>query len=491
MNKSKIFMIVSIGVLCITVIGSTIAYYRETLFNDLSVDTITHGLDYYINYAKGTDISTATLETSPSYTGGTNATVEFWKKDDTYDIYGHIYLDINEIGPYSANSPGLKYALVSGNKGVATGTLEGTSSGNSILIKGNIPLKTSEQLYTLYIWLDENEELDINMENENLSLTIRCEATMKPITNEVNGATLITNLYSGFTKTTVTNNNINYHYSKLVDLMADRLGGTTDDLDAGNIRFYGENPNNYIYFNCSNYNNQNDTNCEKWRIIGVFDEKIKMVKESSIGSYNWYSDTTDSGSGIPEYGYQWTDSNLNVRLNNSYYSSLNVTTQNFITEVTWNLGRCDSADVYPNEAYNCEINGTVEGLTGEVATTWSGEIALMYPSDYGYALNFSNCSSTLSNYGTIDGCEGLYNWLKLGSSEWLLTTDSGTGFTNAWSIGSSGNANITSIGTQTSDDELIYYEFMATRPTLYLKSDTPFNGIGDGTSDNPYQLQVS
>ena len=35
--------------------------------------------------------------------------------------------------------------------------------------------------------------------------------------------------------------------------MNDRLGGTTDDYNAGNIRYYGATPNNYVYFNCSDY----------------------------------------------------------------------------------------------------------------------------------------------------------------------------------------------------------------------------------------------
>ena len=43
----------------------------------------------------------------------------------------------------------------------------------------------------------------------------------------------------------------------------------TDDPD-NNIRYIGKDPSNYVYFNCSDYSNQSDSSCEKWRIIGVF-----------------------------------------------------------------------------------------------------------------------------------------------------------------------------------------------------------------------------
>ena len=68
----------------------------------------------------------------------------------------------------------------------------------------------------------------------------------------------------------------------------------TDDPD-NNIRYIGANPNNYVYFNCSDYSNQSGSTCEKWRIIGVFKnmtkedgsqaDLVKIVRESSLGNF--------------------------------------------------------------------------------------------------------------------------------------------------------------------------------------------------------------
>lgn len=182
MSKSKIFMIVNIVILCISVIGSSYAYYQRVLFNDLSVDTITRGLDYYINYNKGIDITSGVLNPSSDYTEGNSASVEFWKKDNTYTIYGHIYLDINTIGENLSQSPYLKYTVLdNSNNIIASGSLNGNSTGSAVLLKGNIPLSTTSQTYTVYIWLEENNNLDNNIESEVISASIRCEATMRTI----------------------------------------------------------------------------------------------------------------------------------------------------------------------------------------------------------------------------------------------------------------------------------------------------------------------
>ena len=48
----------------------------------------------------------------------------------------------------------------------------------------------------------------------------------------------------------------------------------SDDADK-NVRYIGANPNNYVYFNCSDYNNPTADTCELWRIIGVFNNVTK------------------------------------------------------------------------------------------------------------------------------------------------------------------------------------------------------------------------
>ena len=104
-------------------------------------------------------------------------------------------------------------------------------------------------------------------------------------------AQMITNLYTNSEKSIVTNNSISYQYDTTHSLMKD-VGN--------NIRYYGASPNNYIYFNCSDYSNQTSDTCETWRIIGVFDGKVKIMRSESIGLYSFDVDanTFDDDIGV-------------------------------------------------------------------------------------------------------------------------------------------------------------------------------------------------
>ena len=463
-KKSKLFMIISLSVLVITIIVSgTYALYKAQLSKNIGVNTTTHGLAYYINYVKGTDITAATLNPSTSYEGGASSDIEFWKKDDSYDIYGKIELTVNTIGTNLKNSAALKYAVVNNGNVLSTGSLKGTTSGSKVTILKNLYLEQTKQIYTVYVWLDNSEELG-NISNESLSISVDCTASLQ---KEPTAADTIISLYTSAAKVTATNNSITYNTAPSVSLMNDRLGGTTTSLDGGNIRYYGASPNNYIYFNCSDYSNQTSSTCETWRIIGVFDGKLKLIKSESIGAYSWDNKDTSTGAENDTGKNDWTTARLMKLLNPSnyykvdsndnnlgqslYYNSAsgkcysgqnnatvdcdftstgikNAETRNMIAETTYNLGGWNSNSVYSNQIYEYERGTTV--YSGR-PTTWKGKIALAYPSDYGYAADLNQCKDkTLYDYDNRTCTSN--NWMKAiitnngSNTGWLLTPRSGS-----------------------------------------------------------------
>ena len=526
-NKSKVYMIICICILLISVLGSTLAYYREELFN-INVSTATQGLDYYINYAKGQDITSAELTMGEDYTSGNSTDIELWKKNDDYTIYGHIYLDINEIGTNLSNSSMLKYAVVNNGTVIDQGSLKGSTTSSSKLIASNILLATNKQLYTVYIWLDFNETIDANIENEVLSVSVRCEATMKPY-SLVNH---ITNLYTSGTPILITQETSNdtYYYSyqdtdKTWGLMNDGLTidttqeATTTGLakvvtdttaltsgTQGNIRYFGpsDSVNNYIYFNCQTYP---DTNCELWRIIGIVDGKVKIIRNDSIGNLAWDQDKNQDSS-LTTYSNNWETSSLQLMLNSSYlngdtagtityYSgssggtstSLNMsnigiknaTTRGMISESIWYLGGKSSAGVYSNEMYTYERTNTV-GTTIYSGNpfTINANIGLMYASDYGYATDLSKCSSQLSAYNSSTdsyACRA-NNWLFNSVTQWLITPYSSNSG-RAWLVGLSGG-----VGYNLVDRDL------GVHPVLYLNSELTIESEGNGSSTNPYRIKI-
>ena len=509
-------MIISLSVLVITIIVSgTYALYKAQLSKNIGVNTTTHGLAYYINYVKGTDITAATLNPSTSYEGGASSDIEFWKKDDSYDIYGKIELTVNTIGTNLKNSPAIKYAVVNNGNVLKQGSLKGTTSGSKVTILKNLYLEQTKQIYTVYVWLDNSEELG-NISNESLSISVDCTASLQ----KEPAADTIISLYTSAAKVTATNNSITYNTAPSVSLMNDRLGGTTTSLDGGNIRYYGASPNNYIYFNCSDYSNQTSSTCETWRIIGVFDGKLKLIRGSQIGAYAWDNKNISTGAEDDRGKNDWTTARLMKLLNpddyyindnndkdsegnylgySLYYNSAsgmcftdegvnysacdftstgikNDETRNMIAETTYNLGGWNDTGVYPNEIYEYERGTTV--YTGR-PTTWTGKIALAYPSDYGYAADLNQCKQTLANYDNSTCTSN--NWMKAiitdnGSNHgWLLTPDSSYSFGAWYSHGNVG--------------EYFTGAARGAAPVLYLSSKLGIES-GDGSSSNPYKLSA-
>ena len=497
-DKSKLFMIIGITIFVIALLGSAYAYYRFVLLN-INVNTITRGLDYYIVYNKGTDITSAVLNPSDDYTGGNSIDVTLYKKDNTYDIYGHIYLDITQIGDNLKNSSALRYIVLDGDTIISEGNLKNATG--SVCLASNIVLGTTNKNYTIYLWFDGNSYSG-DESNDTIKANIRCEASMKRIlVPNYNTTSLLSNKVVFTPNKLVENNNIYYKYDTTHNLMED-IGG--------NIRYYGASPNNYIYFNCSDYSNQSSDTCEIWRIIGVFNGKVKIMRNESIGDYSWDNKGTSSGAEGDNGKNNWSDARLMKMLNAGYESETggslywnrqngtcysgttadktktcdmssiglkNDTTRNLIAETTYSLLGWNTNEVYSDQIYNYErTTGSVYNETTR-DKNWTGKIALAYPSDYGYAADLSQCSQTLHDYDNSTCTSN--NWMFNSAYQWLLTPYSGNS-SYVWFVHSSG---------------FVYYGHSAydeggVRPVLFLGSELGIKAGDDGSSSTPYQLSA-
>ena len=349
------------------------------------------------------------------------------------------------------------------------------------------------------------------------------------IKKTVTAAQMITNLYNNSDKTAVTNNSITYNYATSVNLMNDRKGSMSTGIDSGNIRYYGASPNNYIYFNCSDYSNQSSSTCEIWRIIGVFNGKIKLIRNESIGNMAYDNDEEDTylksissysdsnkvvkklsnneknkrksvkfivsggpGKTDAQGKNNYSTSSLQKILNNYYYNSKNYSGNSSYTftnigiknDVTRNI---ISSNNYYLGGIQYEVNYNVNKIYQEErstevydgnATTWTGKLAIPYPSDYGYAVDLNKCSKSLNLYN--DAVCISNNWMSsISTSEiWLLNPRTDTSNQSSAII-----SNQIFLETNVNDKNVIF-------PTLYLNSELDIKS-GSGTSSSPYQLSVN
>ena len=468
----------------------------------------------------------------------TNVTAKI-KSGCTIDAYMTLNLNVTSLNSAftsSGNSTGaLKYVVATYDPTtyptVNASTLKDKSfdidktgsllSTDAIVSTGTIKLKekqlsTSETIsYLIIFYIDGNlANNDAAGTSNNFTTSITAEviqgAATGTVTENVNAVDFITNLYTNASKSTVTNNSITYNQATSVSLMNDRLGSMSTGIDAGNIRYYGASPNNYIYFNCDDYSNQTSSTCETWRIIGVFDGKVKIMRNESIGNYSWDNKGTSSGAESSNGKNNWSDARLMKMLNAGYESETggslywnrqsgtcysgttadttktcdmssiglkNDITRNMISESTYSLLGWNTNKVYSDQIYNYErTTGSVYNETTR-DKSWTGKVALAYPSDYGYAADLSQCSQTLYNYDNST-CKS-NDWMFNSAVQWLLTPYSGGSY-SVWYVRSSGY--VVNLNLQA-------YNERGVRPVLYLGSELEIKA-GDGSSSTPYQLSA-
>ena len=418
-------------------------------------------------------------------------------------IYMDLWLDINKLDSGLSNSVNFKYAFTTSSTSnttgvVAEGTFNGNKAGDKVMLLTAQDFNTSStSTYYLWIWLDA-EETDSSTMNQtfNLSLNGSCyehvSTGAEMLIENANSSTLSYNDATDSQKGEMWT--FSHDATKQVE-------ATTD------YRYIGSSPNNYITFND-----------EVWRIIGVFDGIIKIIRNDTIGDISWDYKGSGVGSSTSSSGSNdWTNSQLMYMLNPTSYTlkSGYTLSGNYIKDgsgnITYQLG-CKPASIASGAtSYSCTSNtwslnsialsqisettyylGGSSNLFGQNATTcyyfergttvneervtsWDGLVGLMYMSDYVYTFaNGVNDKCYTNNYN-CDRSTSSNSWLyKSGTSQWTISPN--TGFSsNIFVVSEDGY-----IGYNSCDN---YY---MVRPVVYLKSDIKLQG--SGMSSDPYEI---
>lgn len=270
--------------------------------------------------------------------------------------------------------------------------------------------------------------------------------------------------------------------------------------------------NNVHETTLKNYIKFND---ELWRILGVVNGKLKIIRNESLPN-SIYSEETFTSSENKLYTLKymtgdtnnsffifntqesypgtlsyWIGSSIQVYLNDEkgYYGTIDEKYRELISEETYYLGNVTVSsklkDVYNQERGNIICDSTITtnshnnscNVWYENKPTWYGKIGLAYVSDVGYAAASDDWGKSLTtNYPNgITGDNWIYNSIAQGS--WLISPASsnknqiiGWRYTGKLQNGAAGNA-------------------AAIRPVLYLTENAEIL-YGDGSYNNPYVLSL-
>ena len=268
--------------------------------------------------------------------------------------------------------------------------------------------------------------------------------------------------------------------------------------------------NNYICFG------SDETTCpvdNLYRIIGVFDGRVKLIKADyattdllgtdgayntkfkinyhysipsyyrggksvdSLGSYYWNSKN--------DFINTWSTSLLNkTNLNTNYLNNIGSKWANMIDTTTWKVGGNTLSNIrnaISSVAYQNEI------INPSTSTTYEAKVGLMYASDYGFAADPSTWTINVGTFmGKTDAGEYIMdkNWMYMGLDEWTITPET-SGSLNSFSL--SGTGGISSVKISLASGPT--YNDITVRPTFYLNSSIRYSS-GSGTKDDSIRIDM-
>ena len=501
-NKSKFIIIISIFVILIGLL-STFAYFTwKSTNNDISFTV--SGVTVELN--DGKDITGANLMPTLKYTstGNINKPIKIRLKEETPDtVTVNINLKINTIDT-GLKDASFKYTLVSGNTIIKEGNFSSATNNSTITLATLTNTSTTNKLttttstYNLYIWIDGTMDNPSTMMNKSFDFSLDITGTNSSMERLIPTAVEV---IEGLNDNGSGDSGV---YKVTHDAIASGNSATGSEIPAvTDYRYYGPSPNNYICLDMEGQSTCPDKHL--YRIIGsIYEENagqnlIKVIKATpltdgttsafswdytSSGSYSNIWSTTTSGTSSGSTSMQLLNGIWLTRGSGSYYNnSTTATTVNFT-----NYGPSDKAQSLINTISRYYLGGysdtrlkTPDIYLAERGTTtssgnskyWDGKIALMYPSDYGYAAG-NTCVTGKAPYYYIGECRNK-DWLyRASSTEWTITPNpSGASTVLRVTVGNTAHDNSNNPA--------------GWRPVFYLKSTVTITS-GEGTSASPYIL---
>ena len=522
-RKTKIISVVAVVALALTVITATYAYFQAQVGDPASADIKVNAntVDTF-TFSNGSAISFSINQDNfasgkGNQTGSTYASATLTANNKTNTATEHYYLYLNidsNTFTYSINESTpeiimtitdgsgtevtdistLNHVIVTGANGAQVSGYDITNKNGLITLFNNRKITTTSSkeekwnIKVTFVNYDKNQSANAG---KSVSAKVMIQKEVIPFHQTCNDNTLachIAKLYTG----TQGQNGIYYHDASLKNGAGDnsyRFAGTSDQV------------NNYVCFG------SNVTPCPAdnlYRIIGVFGDKVKLIKadyanSNLLGTDGDYNTGTDSKSGNSTYKgelttinrYTWNYKN-NTTINSGYGSNtwstslLNKTNlnKNFITNIgadwaakiddtTWKVGGNTWSNIGTQPAktaYQNEIVNPVTTNTTDNATEYSAKIGLMYASDYGFAAAPSAWTTILNNYNG-EAIKSV-NWMYMGLYEWTISRNADYAY-RVFYVGNTGGLNY------------IYANgAFGVRPVFYLTSSVNY-ASGSGSATDP------
>ncbi len=406
--------------------------------------------------------------------------------------------------------------------------IELVTLSNANTVSSNKHLSSTLSNYILYLWKDGNSGNDSNMQDQGFDFALTVEGTI-PAPNYL-GTEVVESLDDGSTGDSGSGvYKVHHDEISSADSVTGEVIPAVDDY-----RYYGANPNNYICLDYEGKSTCPDKHLYRI-IGSIYDEltgenRLKVIKataltDGTVDTFAWdmksdetyaniwatptetrnnitnnYSNSTTSGSTLMimlNSGIWWSDTANKGKMYYYYYYMYT------------NIDYYDKSGIHEKDVdfTNYKLSGTAKSMIGnsryylaghnasEVTTTtmytyertktgnnsgrydtnrplyWEGKVALMYPSDYGYAAG-STCA-TRTNLSSYSKSCYQKDWLYIKRFEWLQSP---------YSVYPDYACLVHSDGYVNGSD---FIGGGSVRPVFYLTPDVIIT-VGTGEESNPY-----
>ena len=522
-KQAIILSVIASIALLVLIVGATYAYFQASggTGTNADVKVTTYTTDVF-NFEVGNDISIYADATSFASGKGNAVGSTFAKailtannKTNTATEHYYLYLNISNntfLYTQNENTPellltikdaggnavtditSLAYKTVTDGKGASISGYDITNKSGLITIFNNkeitaSPTKTDEWNITVTLVNYDKDQSNNMGKKFNAKLMIQKEKIKETVATVCsNGQTLSSCIISMDGK----DDTLYHHTSSLTNGAGDnsyRYAGASDQV------------NNFVCFGST------ETPCPTdnlYRIIGIFEDKVKLIKYDYANSNLLGTDGDYKGSSAPNSSYYkgsltsintyywnyknntsinngsniWSTSLLNkINLNTNFLNNIGTTWSNLIEDATWKVSGHTTTDVTPSVMYTAEITNATKTYGPSDGTS---KIGLVYASDYGFAASPSAWTTTLWNYDGNDA-NGIsiktINWMYMGYSEWTMAPGSSDSYF-VFFLNSNGYVSNSSANNGS-----------GSRPVMYLKTSVLYAG-GLGTKDSPITLVV-
>ena len=520
-NKKQaiILSVVASIALLVLIVGATYAYFQASGGTGTSANlrVTTYTTDVF-NFEVGNDISIYADATSFASGKGNASGSTFAKailtannKTNTATEHYYLYLNISNntfLYTQNENTPellltikdaggnavtditSLAYKTVTDGKGTSISGYDITNKSGLITLLNNkeitaSPTKTDEWNITVTLVNYNANQTGNAGKSFNAKLMIQKEKIKESVATVCSNGQTLSSCIIAMDGKDVT---LYHHTSSLTNGAGDnsyRYAGASDQV------------NNFVCFGST------ETSCPTdnlYRIIGVFEDKVKLIKYDYAtgplldvdGDYDFYitpDATYYKGSLSEVYTYYWNyenDESINdsygsnewstsllnkTNLNTNYLNNIGTTWSNLIEDATWKVsGNSTPAGITPSVMYTAEITNATKTYGPSDGTS---KIGLMYASDYGFAASPSAWTTKMSLYNNSSITSA--NWMYMGFDEWTLTPRS------------SNNYYVFCLNSERGLGSSSANSGKGIRPVLYLKTSVAYAG-GSGTKDSPITL---